>query len=172
MTRHFKIFKKVQNKGVKNLKVSNEKVSKEEEIKHNVYLWRIRRSDHGTEGILFTNGFSCATMELPWKNNKRTYSCIPAGEYICVKRFSPGFQKYTYWLKNVPDRSWILIHSGNWSGDIMKGLRSDVYGCILIGKKHAYLANQRAVINSRVTVMEFQMHMQWEPFKLIIKESF
>lgn len=142
------------------------------EVERNVYLWRIRRSSHGTEGILFTSGFSCATIELPWNNNIPHYSCIPSGEYICMKRYSPSFRKYTYWLQDVPNRSWILIHSGNFAGDARKGLKTDVYGCILLGKKHAYLANQRAVVNSRIIVTEFQDHMKWKLFRLNIMEGF
>lgn len=142
-----------------------------EKIKQ-VYLMRTRRSIHGTEGQLFTKGFNCATMELPWNNNIRTYSCIPAGDYLCVKRFSPGRQKFTYWLKNVKGRSWILCHSGNWAGDTRKGLRSDVLGCILLGKKHAIWKNQRMIINSRITVNAFQDFLNWEPFILHIMEAF
>lgn len=148
------------------------KEKKLEETNKHVYLMRVRRSIHGTEGILFTEGFQCATMELPWYENIRTFSCIPAGNYICVKRFSPGRQKYTYWIKNVKGRSWILIHVGNWAGDIKKGLRTDVYGCILLGKKHVEWKNQRMVANSRITVNAFQDYMEWETFTLHIMEHF
>ena len=148
------------------------KDEKLEETKKHVYLMRMRRSYHGTEGLLFTEGFNCATMELPWYDNIKTFSCIPPGDYICVKRFSPGRQYFTYWLKNVINRSWILCHSGNWAGDTRKGLKSDVWGCILLGKKHAIWKNQRMVINSRITVNAFQDFMEWEPFTLHIMETF
>ena len=46
-----------------------------------VNLVRLRMSDHGTEGILFFRHFSCFTMELPWRENQRNISCIPAGIY-------------------------------------------------------------------------------------------
>jgi len=171
MTRHFDMLKKVQEKGGNMTTVVN--VNGElEKAENTVQLWRLRRSDHGTEGMLFTNGFSCMALELPWRENINRYSCIPAGTYNCVKRFSPSRQKNTYWLKNVPNRNWILIHSGNWAGDTKKGFRSDVYGCILLGKTHAIWKSQRLVTNSRITVREFENHMQWEPFTLTIKESF
>ena len=44
-----------------------------------VYLLRTTTSDQGTEGFLVTDGFNCRTLELPWKNNKRSISCIPEG---------------------------------------------------------------------------------------------
>ncbi len=78
---------------------------------------------HGTNGIITINGnIICYTIELPWKNNTPRISCIPEGSYELVKRFSKKF-KHHLLLKEVEDRSLILIHPAN---NALKELR----GCI------------------------------------------
>lgn len=64
------------------------------------------------------------TLELPWLDNQRRVSCIPEGEYEVIKHHSPRFKK-SFWVQDVPDRSEILIHKGNYYTDIL--------GCILVG---------------------------------------
>lgn len=120
-----------------------------------VYLLRTSTSDQGTEGVFITSNFVCKTLELPWRENKRSISCIPSGKYNVVIRQSPKYGS-VYWVQDVPSRSWILIHSGNWAGDVKKGFKSHVNGCILLGKKHGWLAEQRAILNSRVAVRGFR----------------
>lgn len=136
-----------------------------------VYLWRTKRSDEGTEGLLVTDGFNCKTLELPWRDNQPNLSCIPTGIYHTIIRQSPKFG-IVYWLQNVPNRSYILIHSGNVAGDKEKGYKTNVYGCILLGKKMGTLWGQRAVLNSRITVNAFKRHMSNNPFMLQIMEAF
>lgn len=68
--------------------------------------------------------FSCDTLELPWKDNKNSISCVPTGEYKVKKRYSPKFGNHFH-LTNVKDRSYILIHKGNY--------HTDIRGCILVG---------------------------------------
>jgi hypothetical protein len=143
-----------------------------------VYLFRTTTSDHGTEGMLVTEGFFCKTLELPWRNNKKGMSCIPAGEYIVKIRQSPKYGSI-YWVTKVPDRTWILIHPGNVAGDITKinpntetNFKSHVNGCILLGKKHGFLWGQRAVLISKPTVRDFRNFMNDETFKLKIIGSF
>lgn len=136
-----------------------------------VDLYRLRRSDQGTEGTLVAGDFSCRTLELPWRENQRQISCIPAGEYDVEIRLSNKYGR-VYWVRHVPNRTYILIHSGNYAGDKSKGFKSHVMGCILLGKKRGFLGGQVAVLNSRITVREFVEHMDYEPFKLRIQENF
>lgn len=133
------------------------------------YLKRIAASDHGTEGVVTVPefGFSCFSMELPWRNNQNRLSCIPKGSYTVVIRNSPKFG-WTFHVTNVEGRSYILFHSGNYAGDTQKGLKTHSHGCILLGKSKGFLGGQRAVLNSRVAVSEFQRLMNNEPFKLVI----
>jgi len=66
------------------------------------------------------------TLELPWLDNQRRISCIPEGVYQVMKHISPKFGK-TFFLPDVPNRSEILIHKGNYTRDTL--------GCILPGSK-------------------------------------
>jgi hypothetical protein len=141
-----------------------------------VNIYRLRRSDQGTEGLLTTNGFHCKTLELPWRDNAQGISCIPAGdfpagEYDVEIRISNKYGRI-YWVRNVVNRSYILIHSGNFGGDKNKGFKTHIMGCILLGKKSGYLGGQVAVLNSRVAVRQFMEHMEYESFKLNIQEAF
>lgn len=134
-------------------------------------IFRLRRSDQGTEGLLVSGDFNCRTLELPWRNNRRQVSCIPPGIYDVEIRLSNKYGR-VYWVRKVPDRTYILIHSGNYAGDKLKGFKSHVMGCILLGKKSGFLGGQAAVLNSRTTVRSFCRHMGYEPFRLRIQETF
>lgn len=71
--------------------------------------------------------YECKTLELPWKDNQRNISCIPEGKYEVIVRDVPHRGKHFHIL-NVPGRSLILIHVGNYY--------SDIHGCILPGTVH------------------------------------
>ena len=137
------------------------------QIMKEVYLFRTVTSDQGTEGVLATDGFFSKTLELPWRENKRSISCIPSGEYIVRIRQSPKYGS-VYWVTDVPNRTWILIHAGNFAGDTKKGFKTHVNGCILLGNKHGFLGNQRAVLSSRITVRKFRNVMRDKTFKLTV----
>jgi hypothetical protein len=134
-----------------------------------VQILNISSSDQGTLGVLSTEGFSCKTLQLPWRNNARNISRIPDGEYICRVVLSPKFGA-VYGVANVPNRSNILIHSGNYAGTKPK-YRSHVEGCILLGTKFGTLEGQQAVLQSRIAVTAFMAHMLQKPFKLVIKSK-
>lgn len=76
-------------------------------------------------------GYTCRTLELPWKDNEKRISCIPDGEYEVIKHTSPKFGE-CFWIQDVPDRSEILIHDKvNFVGSINPRTgRSDLLGCI------------------------------------------
>lgn len=78
--------------------------------------------------------FSCCTLELPWLDNRRNISCIPEGEYTVTRRAAHEKRKYTHFhVRDVPGRSYILLHTGNFN--------FHVQGCILPGKYHSDLNN-------------------------------
>ena len=80
-----------------------------------------------TLGVLTVEGsdFRCFTLELPDKGNASNVSCIPAGTYEYFKRTS-GVNGDVLELRNVVGRSFIQVHRGNFTSDIL--------GCILVGK--------------------------------------
>ena len=115
-------------------------------------LTRKLQSDHGTFGRLHSSqsgpGLSLYTAELPWRGNRRGVSRIPAGLYRCAPYSSPKFPN-VFEILDVPGREAILIHAGNWAGDVSKGYRSDVEGCVLVGMEAGQLNGQPAVLKSR-----------------------
>jgi hypothetical protein len=77
----------------------------------------------GTNGeILLFGSRICHSIELPWKDNKVRESCIPEGTYILRKRQSPKFGKHIL-VKDVPGRSYILLHPAN-------DAKKELQGCI------------------------------------------
>jgi len=132
-------------------------------------LHRTTTDDQGTEGILSTVGFSCFVLELPWRDNRRGMSCIPLGEYECQVIYSPHFRKKFYWLKSVPDRSGVLLHSGNFAGDRDLGFKTHSEGCLLLGKYFGKLNGQKAVLVSQPTIRNFMEYMNHKPYTLEIK---
>jgi hypothetical protein len=83
----------------------------------------------GTQGVLEWNGtIVCYTIELPWLGNQKRISCIPEGEYVLQRRFSPKFQWHLQ-LKNVPGRDLILIHPAN-------DAKMELLGCIAPVTQH------------------------------------
>jgi hypothetical protein len=96
-----------------------------------VIIDRLNEGDKQTES-LFTilnekeeTIFNCYTLELPWNDNKKQISCIPKGEYNVEKRQSTKYKNHFHVL-DVPNRSYILIHQGNYNWHTK--------GCILVGK--------------------------------------
>ena len=69
------------------------------------------------------------TLELPWNNNQVRSSCIPEGQYDVSRIYSPKFGM-CFLLHDVPERTAIEIHSGNYAS--LKE-RTDTTGCILPG---------------------------------------
>lgn len=68
--------------------------------------------------------YRCKTLELPDLGNQKNVSCIPEGIYDVIKTFTEKRGNHFRFL-DVPDRSEILIHKGNYT--------KDTQGCILPG---------------------------------------
>lgn len=67
----------------------------------------------GTNGIITRNGKAiCHTIELPWRNNQRSLSCIPEGKYLLKKRYSAKFGWHIE-ITGVVKRSLVLFHPAN-----------------------------------------------------------
>lgn len=104
-------------------------------------LKRIDSSSECVLGVLELDDKEiCKTLELPWRDNEKGISCIPAGEYKLSPYPSSRFGE-VYIVNDVPNRTGILIHTGNTA--------SDIEGCILVGDNYGKLNGKRAVLNSR-----------------------
>jgi hypothetical protein len=69
------------------------------------------------------------TLELPYEDNQKEISCIPEGTYKITEHLSPKFGNCLK-INDVPDRTDILIHCGNWI--------HDTKGCILVGTSYQF----------------------------------
>lgn len=133
-----------------------------------VTITRTETDDSGTFGKLSTDsGFECYTGELPDKNNAPNISCIPTGSYQCAMRLSKK-HGMCYGVENVPKRTDVEIHSGNFCGDVSKGLKSDVIGCLILGRAIGEIGNQKALLSSKDAVHAFQNDLAGEAFNLTI----
>lgn len=101
-----------------------------------------------TIGRLFYNNFQCFTLELPWLDNAPSVSCIPEGVYKAFKRESPANGPVLE-LKDVPNRTFIQIHAGNYTRQIL--------GCLLTGDSVKWLDDDSIpdVTNSKNTLAAF-----------------
>ena len=128
-----------------------------------ILLRRLLSNDRYTIGYLSTGSNNYFTLELPDRENRVNRSCIPTGEYRCshMVRSSSGKYRNVFHVEGVQGRSGILIHNGN--------LPSHTKGCILLGTRLGELMGQRAVLNSRVAMKEFNRDMGQDPFNLKVE---
>jgi len=130
-------------------------------------LTRIDFSDVQTLGelvILNDTGeaiYECKTLELEQDRNAVRDDCIPKGTYQVIKRYSPKYKNHFHVL-DVPNRSYILIHAGNYNRHTL--------GCILVGNAHIDINNDgyKDVTSSKVTMKELNKILP-EKFELTIK---
>tara|TARA_R110002153_G_scaffold176602_7_gene329830 strand:- start:811 stop:1350 length:540 start_codon:yes stop_codon:yes gene_type:complete len=117
-------------------------------------------------GKLYLNDeMFCDTLELPYKDNKRSISSIPVGEYNVRLRYprESATRDYIHLLvKDVKDRNYILFHIGNSA--------KDSRGCILVGQKR-----QQNFVSNSIMAMSLLMkeivNLGGENIKLIIKNK-
>lgn len=115
-----------------------------------------------TTGTLSMPGFTCKTLELPNRGNKKGVSCIPPGQYVCERR---DWGKYagTFEITQVPGRCDVLFHSGNNT--------SHTKGCVLLGLKINEQGN--GICTSKDTVKRFLDKLSGvKSFVITIKEQF
>lgn len=110
-----------------------------------------------------SNTFMCDSLELPDLNNQPNISCIPKGTYDAKWSYFPHLKRFAYQLQNVPGRSGIFIHVGNFF--------SDLKGCIALGASLADINGdgELDVTKSTITINAFNTLMAQKPIKVIIK---
>jgi hypothetical protein len=107
--------------------------------------------------------FNFKTLELPWRENQRRISCIPAGEYLVRKMAPTAKRPYEYFhVLNVPGRDSILFHPGNYTRQIL--------GCILPGENHVDLDKDGTTdITNTTATLKILTALMPDKFKLVIK---
>lgn len=105
--------------------------------------------------------FSGKTIELEYNDNKKRISCIPPGAYIVKKRISKKYGNHFH-ITDVPNRDFILIHSCNYSRQLL--------GCIGVGDAFVDLDldGLKDITNSKKTLSKLYSIMP-NQFKLVIK---
>ena len=132
----------------------------------NLLILRDTFTDESTIGELFIDGERfCDTLELPYRDNQRSISCIPIGIYKVRIRYprESATREYLHLLvQEVKDRSFILFHRGNSA--------KDTRGCILVGQ-----GSQHNIVHNSTLAMDLLMkeiiNLGGENINLIIKNK-
>lgn len=136
-----------------------------------LYLQREESEDDGTYGIMrLPDGTTFMTLELAWRDNKNSVSCIPPGSYKCERRPTSRHGN-AYEVKGVPGRSGILIHKGNVAGNVDKGQKAHSSGCILLGMGRARQGVQKTITSSGPAMELFYQKLGGAPFTLVVQPS-
>ena len=132
----------------------------------NLLIIRETFTDKSTIGNLYLDGeWLCDTLELPWKDNQRSISCIPDGQYkvrLRTARESATRDYLHLLIQDVPNRDYILVHIGNKS--------SDSRGCVLvgIGTEQDFVKNSRLAME---LLMKEILNLGGTNINLIIKNK-
>jgi len=132
----------------------------------NLLIIREEFTDKSTIGNLYLNGeWLCDTLELPYRDNQRSISCIPAGEYKVRLRTAreSSTRDYLHLLvEDVKDRSYILFHRGNSA--------KDTRGCVLvgIGREQDFVSNSTLAMG---LLMKEIINLGGTKINLIIKNK-
>ncbi len=128
-----------------------------------VILKRAWSDDRCTLGMLTIEGVKhdpFFTLENPARDTSKD-NRIPKGSYIC-EPYSGMKYKNVYIVKDVPGRSAILIHWGNFE--------SHTEGCLLLGDGAGMLNGQPAITASKPAFERFRNIIGKNIFTLFIEE--
>lgn len=132
-------------------------------------LLRLKQEEKQTLGnLLFYDNdvnllLSVKCLELPDRDNRNSISRIPRGKYICKLRYSDKYG-WHFILEDVPGRTYILIHFGNFY--------RDTRGCIIVGNNFTDIDGDgfRDVTSSKKTMQRI-LAISSREFELIIVDE-
>jgi len=128
-----------------------------------IIIIRLPSDAEQTLGTGVFGDFEFKTLELAWRQNQKSISCIPCGEYDCVKVPATASIPYPHIaILNVQNRDGVRIHKANY----WRQLR----GCIAVGDLHIDMDmdGEKDVRNSGRT-LEKLMELLPDKFKLKIR---
>lgn len=146
-----------------------------------VYLLeRVYLEDRTLGSIYGPNaGIICKTLELAWRDNQRSISCIPEGKYLVtysgpVLADDPTTEEDEsggrhprpyghYIIHNVPKRSGILIHRGKtpeWS-----------LGCVTVGGRFGNFHTSEPTLEDSAAKLEWMVNNLPKKFYLLIESK-
>lgn len=121
-----------------------------------VELERFAYLDFATLGKILELGIY--TLEIPWRDNQRSISCIPEGLYEVRPDEEGRWTGYPE-LQDVPNRTEIIIHPANHVHELE--------GCIAPGLSYSIGGGEANVWNSRSALEQLVEHVGQE-FELLI----
>ncbi len=120
-----------------------------------IYIERYDNDSLGTYGSLALGDFSCYTLELQWADNTPNVSCIPANRYSASIDHNVTIgRQYVIRLQDVPNRTGILIHVGNYTNEIA--------GCILVGNSQHTNSVKKMVTSSGHTMSKLLAEVEFD----------
>lgn len=109
-------------------------------------------------------GIICKTLELPWKDNERSVSCIPEGRYHVIKQPPKEDRPYHYFrLPKVTGRSGILIHRGTEPADSR--------GCILVASRFKNIESETPSLEESGVKLQWMIDNMPDEFYLLIEKK-
>jgi len=133
----------------------------DDELLH-LYIFRDHSLELATLGRFFNpnDEYSCYSLELPDLDNAPNISCIPEGIYIAERDYYNRGGYACFELRDVPSRSEIKIHIGNYPKDVL--------GCVVLGTRR--VIDPPMVANSKNAFNDFMKYMEGvDRFKLEIR---
>ncbi len=138
-----------------------------------ITLTRLETSDQGTFGTMIVPNDDYLeffyTGELPDRDNRSNISCIPKGIYKVSQVDWLKHKKKVYMVQGVKGRGGILIHAANYMGDMEKGWKTQLKGCIALGERLGKMENQKALLLSAPAIRRFEALLNGESFELEVK---
>jgi len=130
-----------------------------------IILHRVASTADYTAGVVIIGGKPiCVSLELPWLDNQRNISCIPAGKYrVDTQHESPS--KGECWLiEDVPNRDHCLFHTANRTRELK--------GCVAPGMKYGELKSEFAVLQSRAAMVTMNFAVKERFNNLLVIDGF
>ncbi len=128
----------------------------------NIILQRVVSGENGTYGVIIINNRPMfVSLELPWRDNQRNISCIPAGTYKAIRMVSPTFKREVLMLIDIPGRDAVEFHIGN--------ELEDTRGCILVGLR--FNLADYGVLSSTAAFDSFMLELPKDGITVTVKDT-
>ena len=113
--------------------------------------------DDVTLGYLDVGNNTYSVLELPWRGNEPRRSCIPEGVYTMrlrqsqvVTRTTGGRHAQGWEVQEVPGRSFIMFHPGNYT--------RNTDGCLLPGRRFSWTSAEGFMVTDSQITFEALMN--------------
>lgn len=127
-------------------------------------LERVYLADRTLGSIYRGTELICKVLELPWKDNKKSISCIPEAVYLVRKEPPKEDRPYPYFrLPQVPGRSGILIHRGT--------NPTHSKGCLLVASRFVNIETDTPTLADSGVKLTWMTNNLPDHFELLIRKK-